>query len=335
MNKSDKYYLKSGKLELSMLDDEEDTVPVVQAESKKELLDQLEFEHTKRLRKKSLTQPKLKVSREVYHTLHTMGQFLTGQDEKSTMAEPKKTIISAKEQRLQKIASSIQVQEEIPPMPLKKPLPLHDEEILSAQSENVVKSHHQAQAEGLRDYMLQKQADSLKKDLKEEGQDLSLLQALKADDTPIYESRQEVSQMDKTYDSRQEASLMHEAYENKHETSHIDKVYERNQQVNQADKVYDIEQEDTTSLETLDEEQVHDEIERETEDVLPLEMYKPLSRDNVLGKTDGERSLEQENIDLILESFFRGKQSRIVLDSEVRALKKHIQKQIEAIQSYS
>lgn len=65
MNQSDKYYLKQGKLELSMLEDEEDS------------FDNLEFGPTGKDRESHLkSQQKLKINKEISHTLHAMGQLL-------------------------------------------------------------------------------------------------------------------------------------------------------------------------------------------------------------------------------------------------------------------
>ena len=108
MNKSDKYYLKEGRLELSMLDEEE--------YGEKGLFNNLEFEHTRRLRdvcKKNQQKPQqaLKVSNDIYNTLHTMGQFLTKMEPQPVSAPIKKSMNLAKSQKLEQIASSIRVQE--------------------------------------------------------------------------------------------------------------------------------------------------------------------------------------------------------------------------------
>ena len=98
MNKSKKYYLKEGKLELSILDDEEDEKgQIIQRRSRRGLLNQHESSRMRRRRKRHrrLSQPTLTVSKDVYNTLHAMGQFLTqtneqaievDKDEKETMS---------------------------------------------------------------------------------------------------------------------------------------------------------------------------------------------------------------------------------------------------------
>ena len=128
MNKSDKYYLKQGKLELSMLDDEEDDGVLKnsrETSSKRELFADLEFPHTKRLKedrmKPSRTkESKLKVTQDIYNTLHTMGQFLAkadeGEVESTKVVQPKRNINTAKAQKLEQIASTLKIQElELPP----------------------------------------------------------------------------------------------------------------------------------------------------------------------------------------------------------------------------
>ncbi len=124
MNKSDKYYLKQGKLELSMLEeDDEDLMSIntrSQLESKKALLD-VEFPHSKRLKQTLTKEPKLKVTQDIYNTLHTMGQLLVKADEPETPAVnkstiTKKVITSAKAQKLEQIASSLKIKNvEFPP----------------------------------------------------------------------------------------------------------------------------------------------------------------------------------------------------------------------------
>lgn len=87
MNKSKGYYLKEGKLELSILDDEEDeNRQIVPYRSRRGLLNQYESGRMRRRHKRhrKLSQPTLTVSKDVYNTLHAMGQFLTQKDEQAT-----------------------------------------------------------------------------------------------------------------------------------------------------------------------------------------------------------------------------------------------------------
>ena len=91
VNKSDRYYLKAGKLELSMLDDEDEAIKMVDARSEKEVVNGLETGCTKGLIEKQddFAEPQLKVSKEVYNTLHAMGEFLTRRDESTSSIETK------------------------------------------------------------------------------------------------------------------------------------------------------------------------------------------------------------------------------------------------------
>lgn len=118
MNKSDKYYLKKGKLELSMLDEgaDEYVVESVRNSEQKDLFKDFEFEHTKRFKEvhkktQQKPQPTLKVNKDISYTLHTMGQFLTKKDSQIGSMPTKKSMNSVKVQKLEQIASSIKVQE--------------------------------------------------------------------------------------------------------------------------------------------------------------------------------------------------------------------------------
>nr|WP_302598923.1 hypothetical protein [uncultured Cellulosilyticum sp.] len=74
MNKFDKYYLKHGKLELSILDEDDD--------------EKVEEKHIHHEEDNNETrQPRIKLTEDIYNTLQTMGKFLTkkveGEDETS------------------------------------------------------------------------------------------------------------------------------------------------------------------------------------------------------------------------------------------------------------
>ena len=98
MNQSDKYYLKKGKLELSMLDEEEaDYVAMPRRNSGQK---GIELEHRKGFSKVSRTeqqkpQQTLKVSKEIYNTLHTMGQFLTKIEPQASSMPAKKDCLDS------------------------------------------------------------------------------------------------------------------------------------------------------------------------------------------------------------------------------------------------
>lgn len=83
MNQSDKYYLKQGKLQLSMLDEEDEL----------EIID-LEFPQTKQIKETRSKQVctkevKLKITQEIYNNLHTMAQFLTKNEDAEAELSPK------------------------------------------------------------------------------------------------------------------------------------------------------------------------------------------------------------------------------------------------------
>lgn len=87
MNTSDKYYLKEGKLELSMLDEEDEECALTQEH--KQTFESLESEHITETKQ---SQPKLKIDKDISNTLHIMGQFLT-----KTEQEVQLSFASAKE----------------------------------------------------------------------------------------------------------------------------------------------------------------------------------------------------------------------------------------------
>lgn len=106
-----------------MLEDDEDDDYVEEPSSamkrrRRELEEQLNLEHTKRRRSINDKQSKIKVSKEIYTTLHTMGQYLTNNEEKGLTALPiKKPVNSAKAQLIEQLASTVKVQEiELPPI---------------------------------------------------------------------------------------------------------------------------------------------------------------------------------------------------------------------------
>lgn len=76
MNQSDKYYLKQGRLELGMLEEE-------QEESEKPYEENIKvtsLDSDKKVKHGQKSSSQLKISQEVYSVLHTMGQYLTQED---------------------------------------------------------------------------------------------------------------------------------------------------------------------------------------------------------------------------------------------------------------
>ena len=112
MNKSDKYYMKQGKLELSMLDSDDEEEFFIQEpikEQKKDLFADMEFPHSKKIREKKET--KVKMSKDIYSTLQNMGQFLVKSEEADI----------AKAQKLAQIGMTLKVEDiELPPREVNK-----------------------------------------------------------------------------------------------------------------------------------------------------------------------------------------------------------------------
>lgn len=80
MNTSKEFYYKEGKLELSMLDEEDEEVATGASEAQEDG----HADNGRRENDITLSQTDLYVNKDIYDTLHTMGQFLTGQEEVGT-----------------------------------------------------------------------------------------------------------------------------------------------------------------------------------------------------------------------------------------------------------
>lgn len=74
MNKFDKYYLRQGKLELSMLDEDDDK----KVEQREKVVLPHEEDDSKEVR-----EPCIKLTEDIYNTLQTMGKFLTEKEEET------------------------------------------------------------------------------------------------------------------------------------------------------------------------------------------------------------------------------------------------------------
>lgn len=74
MNKFDKYYLRQGKLELSMLDEDDDK----KVEEKEKTILSSEEDHGIEDR-----EPRIRLTDDIYNTLQTMGKFLTEKEEET------------------------------------------------------------------------------------------------------------------------------------------------------------------------------------------------------------------------------------------------------------
>ncbi|MBP3886861.1 MAG: hypothetical protein J6F30_04305 [Cellulosilyticum sp.] len=265
MNKSDKYYLKCGRLELSMLEDEDDVAELVQDSNKNGLLNKLEYKQTKQDEKRqeqqvAEIQTELKVSEDVYNTLRTMGKFLTGQEEMSATSESK-------------------------------------------QENKMSNEHHQKQdqAEALRAHVMKKKNASQDEEIIS-AQDLRLLKALEADETPVYIKRK--------------ATSVNE--EDDFKKGDIDKTDLVQPEQNPIE--LDLAGNDKSKQES-----------QKIEEIVPLEKYKPVAKYNRLDMVVCEDMLEQENIDSIVESFFDESQAHTLMDMQIKDLKAHIEKKIKAI----
>lgn len=103
MNGSDKYYFKQGKLELSMLDDEEE---LTSKEYTKEDDSGSSSKNSEAENNLSNLRQDLKIDQEIYQTLHAMGKFLTKKDFKPRRVEPTRQKIS-KEDEIKEVSQTI------------------------------------------------------------------------------------------------------------------------------------------------------------------------------------------------------------------------------------
>lgn len=324
MNKSDKYYLKKGKLELSMLDDEENDYAVesVGKNETKDLFNNLEFEHTKRLReirKKTQQRPQqaLKVSKDIYNTLHTMGQFLTKMEPQVPNTPAKKNMNAAKVQKLEQIASSIKVQEiEIPPV-INREDRLNSLHISKAdQIKEINEAVHIHSAD--RDQM---EMEATQREVREVFSDTRRIDAAELQEMAInldYRS-QEV-------ENEQMAEQLSEGQDGLDEEAKVklDEALKRER---------DIEAQIESSYKQVSEMAIsNNEAALSMEECLKI---RPIDTDNYLNTLANEleerSALDQDNIDNILASFFQPKEPQYAFSRE---LKKHIERQIIAIKNY-
>lgn len=315
MNKSDKYYLKKGKLELSMLEDEENEYV---ADSKREdetgdLFKNFRFEHTKRfgeVREKTQQKPEetLKMNKDIYNTLHTMGQFLTKIEPQISNVPVKKSMNSAKAQRLEQIVSSIKVQKiELPPVTTK---------------ENPLKSLYISKADQIKEInetvnipsidRTKIKMESTQRESKETFSDTRRIDTAELEELAIHLDyrRQEVEDRQMVEALSEEEVKLEEALKRERDIeAQIESAYKQARQmaVSNNEEIISIE-------ECL-------KIKPEIEDHL----------NKLLDKSEGESILDQDNIDKILSSFFKSKGIEYTFSKE---LKKHIEKHITAIKNY-
>lgn len=314
MNKSDKYYLKKGKLELSMLEDEENEYA---AESKRkdemgDLFKNFGFEHTKRFGevcKKTQQKPEetLKMNKDIYNTLHTMGQFLTKIEPKISNVPVKKSMNSAKAQKLEQIASSIKVQKiELPPVTTK---------------ENPLKSLHISKADQIKEIneavnippidRIQIKTESTQRESKETFSDTRRIDTAALEELAINLDyrRQEVEDEEMAEVLSEEQAKLEEASKRERDIeAQIEAAYKQASQMVVSS---------------------NEEAMKEYLKIKPIEIEEHLNR--LLHKSEGDSILDQESIDKILSSFFKSKEVEYTLS---RGLKKHIEKHITAIKNY-
>lgn len=305
MNKSDKYYLKKGKLELSMLDEDEyeHTIEPIINSKPRDLFNNLEFEHTRRLRdihKKEEQRPQqlLKVSKEVYNTLHTMGKFLTKIEPQVSNVPTKKSMNLAKAQKLEQIASSIKVQEiELPP-------------ILNKQSDST----------SLNISNTEQNTNEI-----EERVNLSSIESDEvAREYTQVKDRREESHPIRTNTDELETTDVHSHHPNQEVYRETDETIGRG---NEIEEQIESSYKEVSQMAVLSNELVNSMEDKQK--INPIKAEKTI--DEFLNSSEESSGLDQNNIDHIVASFFKSNEPQYAFSKE---LKKHIDKHIMAIKNY-
>lgn len=346
MNKSDKYYLKQGKLELSMLDDDDDEVFVAtNGPAQKKVVNKVEeqrlFEHTKRLRDvKDNKQARVKVSQEIYSTLHTMGQYLTKNDDKEVNSlSAKKPMNAAKAQLIEQLASSVKVQDmTLPPMPSK------EERLLSTsitRADEIIEKTVDISLSGKNNKQLQAY-DENGEPQEEERKWYKLEKEAERQDDAIDEIEEESEEVEQSDRCRESLSLIEEGLKDDLvEEERLDPNTEREENAEEVEsKAYEsVEMISTEDAITYDQ-NYSDEMEKAIEQ--SYEEIAKQSREKVnIGECLPEEGEEhetisefidqkhrQQNIDALVDSFFN---ERIPQYSFTKDLKRHIDKHINGI----
>lgn len=337
VNKSDKFYLKQGRLELSMLDDENDDSSVVSGQNDQKGADeQFLFEHTKRRRQqRSSGIPKVKVNNDIYNTLHVMGQLLTKNEENSNNGLPiKKPVNTAKVQMIEQLANNVKVQDmTLPPMPSKEK---------RLQNVSITKAD----------------------EIHETAVNISLGSSDKCSNMG---SEEIASEERKWYKLEKEAELQDSVYDNRDEE--VEDQTAKDENINQAqeeiDAIYDkalnelndgevFKQEAAINDEErcLEEEAEYDQIKAPIDERYSAEMEKTIqeSYENITSHhLEGKQEIEaakpgslatndveefqdlkscQKQVDILVESFF---DNRVPQYSFTKELKRHIEKHIKAL----
>lgn len=305
MNKFDKYYLKKGKLELSMLEDEEN-------EDVGDLFKNDGLEHTKKFEEvceKTQQKPEetLKMNKDIYNTLHTMGKILTKIEPQISNVPIKKSMNLAKAQKLEQIASSIKVQKiELPPITSK---------------ENALKSLYISKADQIKEVnemvniplidRNQIKVESIQRESREALSDTRRIDTAELEELAINLDyrRQEVEDKQMIETLNEEQAKLEKALKNERDIeAQIESIYK-----------------EASQIVVLNNEEMMEECLR----IRPIEIEEPLNK--LLNKSERDSLVEQENIDRILSSFFKPKEEEYAVSRE---LKEHIEKHITAIKNY-
>lgn len=305
MNKFDKYYFKKGKLELSMLEDEEH-------EDVGDLFKNKGIEHTKRFAEVSEeTQQKLeetlKMNKDIYNTLHTMGKFLTKIEPQISNVPSKKSMNLTKAQKLEEIASSIKVQKiELPPVTGKE------------NALNALYISKADQIKGVRETVNipsidrnQMKMESIQRQLRETFSDTRKIDTTKLEELAITLDyrRQQVKDQQIIKPLSEEQEKVEEALKNERDIeTQIESIYK-----------------EASQMAVLN----NEEIMKQCLKIKAIEIEEPLNR--IFNRSERDSLVEQENIDKIVSSFFKPTEQEY---TAARELKEHIERHITAIKNY-
>lgn len=321
-------------------DDNQDVLEPIESSQKKDLFRNLEFEHTKRLREvRQKPQQTLKVSKDIYNTLHTMGQFLTKMDMPQGANIPiKKSMTSAKAQKLEQIASSIRVQEiELPPTVTQE----ERMSVLSISKADEIKEMNQpiklpiVEKEKVLIEQVENLGDTKKINLaKLEAMAIELEYSRPEVQQEQMEQQIQVSQQEERINLEDEVqdffSVNDEGIPKSYEEIELEKE-ERLDGISVWEN--DIEAQIEFSYKQVTQGILQDQdIVMSIEDGLRMKPTEGEGEPNSLSnESEMRRTLDQNSIDNIVSSFFESKQPQYAFSRE---LKKHIEKQITAIRNY-
>lgn len=318
MNKSDKYYLKRGKLELSMLDDEEQTY-IVDSREKKESkglgrdFEQGRIEKVKKVSKTTQQGPQqtLKINKDIYNTLHTMGQFLTNKENQGPNRSVKKSIKVVKGQKSEQITQALKLQEvEKFCVTIKEDfstsLPISEADQIKKMNEVInIPSVEKNQTE----------KERILKETREILSDTRRIDIAQLEEMAIHLEYRKPG-VEKKYTEKKIIKSQQPAKKVLTENKEIeDQIACAYQQANQFMMAYDEVAVSTKEYGNINIKEIE------------LENYYDISRDHLVQAS----ILNQENIDSILATFFKSEEPQ---DSFNKELKNHIEKHIMGIKNY-